>query len=240
MQSHPLEYDGKRILKRAEQKELDAKLAEIIGILLGDGGLYKYHKNKITTVICFNKEEKDYLDYVWNLLSEYFYPYKFSFHNTRSEYQLENMSVYVGRLFLNAGMKLGIKTMNSVEIPSWIFEKKLLIPAIRGIFDTDGCIYRKYDDFLQVQFKFSSFSLIYSLNKALIELGFHPTKIHKDVNSKSPRGLKFYLSRQGEIDMFMKLIEPKNPKHIIRYEKIKMGTRRFERRSTGSPHRIPH
>ena len=222
-----IKYDGWNIRKKSKlPKGLTPELAEIIGILLGDGGLYKYNKNKYTTVV-FNKNEVCYLNYVKKLIEDYFAPYIFSFYEDKSEHKLHNNSVYIGKFLLKSGMKAGNKVKNNVEIPSWIFKKNFLKNVIRGLFDSDGCVYNKYGHYLQIQFKFACYSLISSVRNALIYLDFNPTRIQRETRPDGLVGYKIYLSRQGEIKRFFEEIGPGNKKHIERYKKIKNGEARI-------------
>ena len=114
---------------------------------------------------------------------------------------------------------------NKIRIPSWIFQdKELTKRAVRGLFDTDGCVYRKYGHYAQIQIKFGCAETTESVQEALKKLGYHPTKIEKYLNkAKNVWAWKFYLSRQAEIDTFFNEIHPKNEKHIRRYNKIRSG-----------------
>jgi LAGLIDADG-like domain len=85
----------------------------------------------------------------------------------------------------------------------------------RGLFDTDGCVYRKYGLYAQLQFKFASLSLLAYARDCLVKLGFHPTAITKDDTK-----VRFYLSRQAEVDHFFRAIGPKNPKHLKRFQNL--------------------
>lgn len=198
-------------------------LAEIVGIMLGDGGIYLDKSRKYQLTISFNKNEVQYLLYVKNLTESYFYPYRFGIVNMKTEFFLRNISVHMTAHLLDAGLKVGDKTKLQVAIPAWIFDKKaFLIRCIRGLFDTDGCVYKKFAQYAQIQFKFSSYPLISSVRQALILLGFSPTQIESEQNKKFLH-LKFYLSRQQEIMRFFEIIRPKNFKHVSRFRKIKWG-----------------
>ena len=96
------------------------------------------------------------------------------------------------------------------------------------MFDTDGCVYRKYDNFTQIELKLGSYPLISSLRRDLIELNFNPTRIQKHFHSKGGMGInwKIYLSRQHEVKRFFEEIQPKNEKHLRRFNKI-WGRRDF-------------
>jgi len=51
---------------------------------------------------------------------------------------------------------------------------------VRGLFDTDGSVYRKYGKYKQIQFKGSSKTLMEYTLDALIGLGFCPTALRQD------------------------------------------------------------
>ena len=61
--------------------------------------------------------------------------------------------------------------------PGFLVPKLEVIPEafIRGIFDTDGSVYRKYGPYAQIQFKAVSKSLMSFIREHLVSLGFHPT-----------------------------------------------------------------
>jgi len=202
-------------------RKINSNLAEIIGIMLGDGNLYKDKKGKIHVNISFNKKEEDYLNYVKNLLETYFCSYKFCKIDISTEFLLKNVSVNVGLFLIQKGLKIGNKTSNNVKIPEWIFKnKKFVIYFLRGLFDTDGCVYRKYANYAQLQFKFAGINLIKDTKKALEFLGFNPTRIIKDSSDKCRMSWKIYLAKQQEINRFMRIINPKNPKNWKRYSLI--------------------
>lgn len=219
-------YNGRDIRKNINlSKEPTPELSEIIGIMLGDGNLYLDKKFKFHTIICFNKKETSYLDYVKNLFEEYFYPYKFRLQELENEFFLMNVSKCIGGVLELVGIKAGNKVKNKVEVPKWIFgDRKFIISLLRGIFDTDGCVYRKYDNYVQIQFKFAGYTLLKSVRDALIKLDYNPTKIQKGYNiSKGKIYWKFYLSRQNEVKRFFFEIKPANVKHIERFSKIING-----------------
>ncbi len=198
------------------------ELAEIMGIILGDGGLYAVRRNKFCMTVVFSKLERQYAEYVKSLFEKYFYPYKFYIFEAPHTFMLNNGSVYVGKYLLEAGMMLGDKIRSGVTTPEWVFKEKLLKYFLRGMFDTDGCVYRKYDDFAQIGFKLGSIPLIHSLRRALIELNFNPTEIKGHFHSKGGARInwQFYLSRQSEIKRFFEEIQPMNQKHLDRFNKI--------------------
>jgi|SRR3989344_2394461 len=205
--------------------ELNENLAEIVGIMLGDGCLYKEKKrNRYQTIICFHKEEKDYQKYVKTLFESYF-NHKFYVTEIKCENLLRNTSFIVGDKLTKVGLSSGNKVSNKAAIPFWITkDENFLRRTVRGLFDTDGCIYKKYGHYAQIVFKFGGFEMTDSLRTSLKSLGFNPTQVKKGFNrEKRTDFYKFYLSRQSEIERFFIEIMPKNPKHLERYQKIKSG-----------------
>ena len=94
------------------------------------------------------------------------------------------------------------------------------------MFDTDGCVYNKYGNYAQIEFKFGCIETTSSVHKAVSKLKFNPTKIQKQFNSSTGKfRWRFYLSRQKEIDLFFQAIKPKNQKHQLRYKKIRCNIR---------------
>ncbi len=205
----------------------DEKLAEIVGIMLGDGCLYKEkRRNRYQTVICFHKEEEEYQQYVKELFESYF-NYKFCSVPLEHGYLLRNTSFLVGNDLLSAGLIAGSKVKHKVEIPSWIVENPTFLKkALRGLFDTDGCVYKKYGIYAQISFKFGCYETTNSVREGLIRLGYHPNKIGLSINPKQSCTVwKFSLSKQQEIDQFFEEFAPQNQKHLRRYVMIKGGNK---------------
>ena len=220
-----IKYNGTTIRKRINLSDRPTpELAEIIGIMLGDGSLYLSKKLKYHTIVCFHKKETPYLDYVKNILETYFYPYKFRIQELDHEFFLMNVSKCVGKVLTLTGIKAGNKVKNKVSIPQWVFsDRKFIQSVLRGLFDTDGSVYRKYDDYAQICFKLAGYPLLESIRKALTKLSFNPTKIQVGHSYIGGPQWKFYLSRQGEIRKFFYEIKPANEKHLKRFENIKNG-----------------
>ena len=202
-------------------------LAEIIGIMMGDGHFSMHNRrNLYHTVVCFHKKELEYLNYVRNLFLTYFESYKFSIYEIPHEFLLKNTSLLVDIHLLDHGLKSGNKIKNKITIPEWIINNNnYLRRCIRGFFDTDGCVYRKYNNYAQIQIKLGSPKTINSVYLALKKLGYNPTKIQKEYHNKKHKwAWKIYLSRQNEIKYFFNDINPMNPKHIMRYKRIINGS----------------
>lgn len=86
------------------------------------------------------------------------------------------------------------------------------------------CVYKKYDKYAPIEFKFGCLKTTESLHKAIQKLDFNPTKIQRQIHQITGNSLwRFHLSRQAEIEKFFIEVVPKNQKHQQRYRKIKDG-----------------
>lgn len=115
------------------------KLAEFIGVMLGDGNIYK---NSIR--IAFDKRNTAYIYHIENLFENLFgvKTKKYIVFNTNQACLYYYNQALVEKL-LGFGLKRGRKIKTCVGIPLWIKnDKKYSKNCIKGLIDTDGCIYK--------------------------------------------------------------------------------------------------
>lgn len=110
------------------------------------------------------------------------------------------------------GMPFGLKKLEDLRPKLEVIPKAF----IRGVFDTDGSVYRKYGPYAQIQFKMVSKKLMSFIREHLVALRFHPTRIRPDETKH-----RFLLCRQMEVDTFFSMVSPKNPKHLERLRRIR-------------------
>ena len=195
-----------------EPQGYSEKLAEMVGILLGDGGITK---GQCTTTL--NKtDDREYALFVASLGQKLFhqkpgiYPRK-----TSNAVVVCFTGVNLVKYLTKIGLKIGNKVRQQVDIPTWIKKsKKFSRACVRGIFDTDGCAYldrhkingRKYAHF-NIAITNYSHPLLSSVNKILCDEGFCPTKS----SHRSNRSVRI---RQLEhVKDFFDKIGSSNPKH---------------------------
>jgi len=125
----------------------------------------------------------------------------------------------------NLGLPLGKKF--DVVIPeSFLVDDNLKIAVIRGIFDTDGCVYlEKKNNKLYPRLEIGTISKILGqqIQKIFIKLGLRAT-IHLDTKGKKDSWLQVYKISIRGVEMFykfMNIIKPANPKHIKKYNLFK-------------------
>ena len=114
------------------------KLAELIGILLGDGSLCK--TNYAMEIVLNKRDDNPYSDYVSNLVQELFgiKPKKI-FPRDRNVLHLRVNSRTLFEFLLSLGLLPG---RTKKIIPDFICKnKQFLSSALRGLFDTDGSVH---------------------------------------------------------------------------------------------------
>jgi len=187
--------------------------SEMLGIMFGDGAMSKVG-GSIQIAITGNKmDDKKYLlEHVRPLFAKIFgISLKARYRQNENTMDLYTYSKRVALRFQDWGMPIGLKNADKLRPKIELNEKAF----VRGLFDTDGCVYRKYGRYAQIQFKNASATLIKYVRESMEKMGFHPTCIQRDDTR-----CKFYLCRQEEVGRFFEIVAPANTKHLKRFRKI--------------------
>ncbi|MFX0104378.1 MAG: LAGLIDADG family homing endonuclease [Candidatus Hodarchaeota archaeon] len=118
-------------------------LAEFISIMLGDGNIY-IKNGHYSLSISFSLREKEYIQYVKNLIIKLFKispQYSENKKMTGSSARLRITRKLVVQALLSKGLKAGDKLKNQVSVPEWIKSFwSFIIASLKGLIDTDGTI----------------------------------------------------------------------------------------------------
>ena len=177
--------------------------AEFIGIMLGDGNIYK---NSVR--IMMDKREIHYKEYIKNLVYQLFkLNFKEYWAKTNNQFRLYKDSKNFTELLLNYGLKRGNKIKNQVGIPIWILKNEIYSSrCIRGLVDTDGCVFwSKRDKRIYITFSNSSPKLLSNFKFITSKLGLNFAKC-------GPNHVCLY--RKTEIERYIKRVGFSNRKHI--------------------------
>ena len=205
---------------------LNEDLAEFVGAMLGDGCLYlaKGRNRTRRVAILTGHIKNDYLYYemtIRPIIIKNFenrgYLTKRIKYNALVLVMSHSIYDFLKSLDFPTGKKREIK------IPVKIFlNQRFAIACVRGIFDTDGSIYRKYSKMyeghkriyegLTIEIKLNSKYLIEQINSVLAK---ESIKTNKITNYKKAYRLR--ITDQKHIDKFMKVIAPNNMYHLERY-----------------------
>tara|TARA_Y100000034_G_scaffold123144_1_gene169538 strand:+ start:1181 stop:1849 length:669 start_codon:yes stop_codon:yes gene_type:complete len=210
---------GKFILTKPKLliKKRSEKLAEFIGIMLGDGNIYKSGNSHMIRITCDGLTDNDYIfkhiiPLIYNL-----FKIKAGFYQAKNSRAIvltisnKNL-VYTLEYF---GLQPNNKLKNNVSIPEWIFKSKNYIKAcIRGLIDTDGTVLpitgRNYT---YIWFTSNIPNLRNSFEKAMNILDYKISKW----NHRKSRGSETYIGAKNLIRKYYKEIGFSNLKHERRF-----------------------
>ena len=205
-----LEGFSKDVTKSKLSLEPSEELAELIGIILGDGEIMKDG----TIRISFDpKKDKNFLyrnvfPLVKNILGN-----KISFESDkRVAFYNIAFQRYLGR---DCHLKAGNKFHNNWSIPAWCFERNEYLSAVlRGLFDTDGYFgyHSGSTELMFGRFSERSTNLVSSIKDALVRLRLSPSV----AQSKDGR-YKIRLHAKPQIIQFFRTVGTSNIKHIVRF-----------------------
>tara|TARA_Y100000310_G_C20698409_1_gene827380 strand:- start:5929 stop:6777 length:849 start_codon:yes stop_codon:yes gene_type:complete len=191
--------------KKVKISRMNSNLAEIFGILNGDGHLAPINKE---VCVVGNLNEENYLIYLKNLFEKSF-GLKFTLYEQPHSLKLRVYSKELFKLLdekynLPKGNKLG-----KLKIPKEVLRSKNWLRCyIKGLYDTDGSFYlrRKKDPVVQITSADPEF--LSEVRNALISLNF-------DIALGDQRT---FIYKKDHIDRFFKEIKPANPKHLKNYQ----------------------
>lgn len=214
-------------------RRISLLLAEETGWHIGDGSMnYYQNKGKLRGLYSLRGHIKDdRLHYIQRIkpIFDKLYGTNLSLRDMPSTgvYGFQFWSSKLVDFKRKLGLPLGKKLY--VEIPL-LFTKKIetKIAILRGIFDTDGCVYlEKKNNKLYPRMHIGTISknLARDLFLNFRDLGFRTTCHYEPPSENQKRKGKFYvISIRGEkmFYKFMKIIDPQNPKHIKKYRAYKI------------------
>lgn len=192
--------------KEIKNITLDENMAEIIGVLNGDGHI---SKDKKEICVIGSKDEKDYALYLQDLFSK---KLQINFNHLffdNSCFKLKGYSVELSKVLIkDYGLPCGNK-IGKLHIPQKILLKdKLLISYLRGLYDTDGTIYTRRKKDYVVEISSADKNYLIEIRSALKRLGFNASLLKNHVA----------IYKKEDIKVFFELIKPSNSKHLKRFE----------------------
>lgn len=202
---------GFRLRREILKPMRSPRLAEFVGIVLGDGGIANYQ----VTVTLNAVTDKSYADFVAREIGQLF-------GLTPSRYTRGNAcvivvsSVELVEFLRRTGLVRGNKVEHQVDLPAWVLkEPRYLKASLRGLIDTDGSVYSsthrvKGTSYHHASMCFRNYSnpLVETVHRILAALGYHPTRGRNCV----------YLYRQRDIQKYFNEVGTHNSKHLNRYQ----------------------
>jgi hypothetical protein len=194
-------------------------LAEFVGIILGDGSLTKYQ----VTISNNLSDDYEYSMYISCAITKLFGIQPSTYKRHSKNCVLVNVSsIRLVEHLKSLGVPQGNKIKQGVDMPQWILEEQnYKSMCLRGLFDTDGCIFQenhtingKIYSYPMLSFVSASKNLRHSIKKSLEGMDFSP----KIRNNRSVN-----LESKADIKRYFKIIGTSNPKHLSRYRQFLGG-----------------
>lgn len=201
--------------------QIDEKIAELVGVFIGDGFTNQYSKHSIVEFSGHKDKEWEYFNFILIPLVRHFSKANPKIHIKNNSLRLDYYSKDL-YLFLTKKLKLraGYKTLD-VQVPNYILKnRKLYHSFLRGIFDADGSIIwdkRKLYKRAYPRLSITTISkkLAFQIAFMLKSLGFNP-KVY--VQRKNNVNYDYHVDLYG-FESFIRwidLIGFSNNKHINR------------------------
>lgn len=171
------------------------KLALLIGLILGDGNLYKFPRTEKLT-LSLGTDKPELVNFAYSLMEEVFHK-KPSVSKPKEE-NVKRISIYQKYLSERLEVPLGSRRYSKKGIPSWIWKfDKYLVSCLRGLFEAEGSlnIHKKTYTY-NFAFSNSNEKLLEDVKNALFRLGFSP----------ETRSYAIRLRKKNEVKYFANLI----------------------------------
>lgn len=202
------------IVKSIAKPRKNGKLAEFVGIMMGDGGITK----KQISVTVHYRDDRQYSLFIVDLMRQLFdiVPSKIIWHK-RHVITITISRVLLVQFCQSIGLVVGDKIRQQIDVPAWINTHKTFRKAfIRGLMDTDGCAFIERHKLNGRVYCYPRLSLVSasaplrrSVYKMLQEMDFSP----KIRNNRSVQ-----LEHRDDIIRYFRTIGSHNPKHRKRWQ----------------------
>jgi len=189
-------------------KDFNNNLAYVIGVAIGDGNLSNPNGRAVRLrVSCDNKYPK-IIERIKKAIQQLLPTNKVSTVDTKRN--CTDVSCYSNKLedFLGWKAKNGSKYRQRVSVPAWIrVERKYTISCLRGLFETDGSIY-KDRGYIMSGFVTIIPELACDVIQMIKDIGFQPRKYTIKANTET-RKTRYNIRISKDVDNFIKTIKLK-------------------------------
>jgi len=193
-----------------------SKLAEFVGIMLGDGSIVANKRiSQYAVYVCGNSEDDEeyLLSFIKPLVKELFdVDMSVKYHARFKEILLYKYSKDFVNVLEEIGLHAGNKKENNVGFPNWIFTHKRFVAAcLRGLFNTDGTIYKrwKHKGYF-IEFTSAIPRLQCDITRALDLLSISHSKWFQ---SGPKRASRCSICSQDSVKKFLRVVGSNNPKY---------------------------
>lgn len=207
-ETHKRNHTGFKTLRILKTPRKSKELAELMGILAGDGHVGTYQISVVTN----SETDYEHALYIKTLLGKMFaVPVSLTRHKTDKAAIILVSSKHACRIVNALGMKSGNKVTQQIQPPTWILKNSNYAKAyLRGLIDTDGTAYidrhivkgKSYTS-ICLAFTNASVPLLDFVEETWKGIGYHPTRWGRHVR----------LRRRKDVLGHIQTVGFSNPKH---------------------------
>lgn len=210
-------YNGFKLARVIRPIEENSDLAEMCGILIGDGGMTKYQ----VIVSTNSSTDMEHALFVKRLFKKLFGLDAGIYF--REKEKAVNIVVSSRNLVLflqSKGIPNGNKFAKPLRVPPWIFKNKKFQGAfLKGLFDTDGCVYIDKKFFNGVKYVYPNVAITSYAPSLLKDLKKIINNLKLECTYKSSQK-SVYLRGAELVNNFFSVVGSDNPKHLARFRQF--------------------
>ena len=153
-------------------------LAELIGVILGDGNIHKFPRTENLRIYS-NSNNSGFINRYSNLVKDIFN--KEPRVSKKKNSNCVDISIYQKEISKRLKIPVGARNLSQIKIPQWIWKNQnCLISYLRGLYEAEGS-FSTHKPTYTYKFIFTNYnkSLLDNVYKSLIKLGFNP---HRSTN----------------------------------------------------------
>lgn len=174
----------------------NGELAEFIGVILGDGNIYKFPRTESLSLFS-NSNNPGFIERYSNMFENIFH--KKPTVSKRKHMNCVKITIYEKNISKRLGIPPGARIKKKISIPDWILlNRNFIVRYLRGLYEAEGCLsIHKPTGTYKLFFSNRNKSLLNNVFYLVKKLGFHPHIRYCDVQ----------LSRKDEVNKLMKILQ---------------------------------
>ena len=151
----------------------DKKLAELIGVVLGDGYIGEFPRTEVLRIVC-NSNNRGFIERCAKLVENVFD--KKPHVSKRKLANCVDVTIYEKYISKRLKISAGARKNKTFSIPQWIIrDKNYTVGYLRGLYESEGSFaIHKPTYTYKFIFKNNNKSLLENVHRLLTKLGFHP------------------------------------------------------------------
>ncbi len=174
----------------------NGELAEFIGVILGDGNIYKFPRTESLSLFSNSNNP--------GFIKRYAAMFESVFHKKPTVSKRKNMNcvkitIYEKNISKRLGIPSGARIKKKISIPDWILlNRDFIVRYLRGLYEAEGCLStHKPTGTYKLFFSNRNKSMLKNVFSLVKKLGFHPHIRYCDVQ----------LSRKDEVDRLVEILQ---------------------------------